>query len=299
MGKRDLEKLRREHKEKFSRTKISSTRNFKAEQALTSNPNLKEETKSIPESNFKEVTKTLDKQNVKNSNIQIYRTESRKLGVSKIKSKSPLFRVVTAVVITVLCVGLIVLVGNRTSFHREKQLIREEPKYSSPNAKALEWEKIDFVNYKIEEIEYKNITVSDFVKRYGLAQRSEEMMVEKDKLLSLTYTLAGGGFALFQFGDFGSGMRLISVNYFTDQKEDLSEEKLSFLKELKPDSEKGISDQEVLEHLGLPNSYYKLGVKGYYSASMEYGILDRTYYHLEFAEGKDGRLHLKNIKTYE
>ena len=51
MGKRDLEKLRREHKEKFSRTKISSTRNFKAEQALTSNPNLKEETKSIPESN--------------------------------------------------------------------------------------------------------------------------------------------------------------------------------------------------------------------------------------------------------
>ena len=51
--------------------------------------------------------------------------------------------------------------------------------------------------------------------------------------------------------------------------------------------------------MGLPNSYYKLGVKGYYSASMEYGILDRTYYHLEFAEGKDGRLHLKNIKTYE
>ena len=206
MGKRDLEKLRREHKEKFSRTKISSTRNFKAEQALISNPNLKE------------VTKTLDKQKVKNSDRQVFRTESSKLGVSKFKSKSPLFKVVTAVVITVLCTGLIVLVGNRTSFPKEKQLIREEPKYSSPNAKALEWEKIDFVNYKIEENEYKNITVSDFVKRYGLAQRSEEMMVEKNKLFSLTYTLAGGGFALFQFGDFGSGMHLISVNYLTDQK---------------------------------------------------------------------------------
>ena len=125
---------------------------------------------------------------------------------------------VTAVVITVLCTGLIVLVGNRTSFPKEKQLIREEPKYSSPNAKALEWEKIYFVNYKIEENEYKNITASDFIKRYGLAQRSEEMMVEKNKLFSLTYTLAGGGFALFQFGDFGSGMHLISVNYLTDQK---------------------------------------------------------------------------------
>lgn len=206
MGKRDLEKLRREHKEKFSRTKISSTRNFKAEQALISNPNLKG------------VTKTLDKQNVKNSDRQIYRTESRNLGLSKFKSQSPLFKVVAAVVITVLCTGLIVLVGNRTSFPKEKQLIREEPKYSSPNAKALEWEKIDFFNYKIEENGYKNITVSDFVKRYGLAQRSEEMMVEKDKLLSLTYTLAEGGFALFQFGDFSSGMHLISVNYLTDQK---------------------------------------------------------------------------------
>ena len=287
MGKRDLKKLRREHKEKFSRTKISSTRNFKAEQALISNPNLKE------------VTKTLDKQKVKNSDRQMYRTESSKLGVSKFKSKSPLFKVLTAVVITVLCTGLIVLVGNRTSLPKEKQLIREEPKYSSPNAKALEWEKIDFVNYKIEENEYKNITVSDFVKRYGLAQRSEEMMVEKDKLLTLTYTLAGGGFALFQFGDFGSGMRLISVNYFTDQKEDLSKEEQSFLKELKPDPEKGISDQEVLENLELPNSYYKLGVKGYYSASMDYDLLDSIHYHLEFAEGKDGRLHLKDIQSFE
>ena len=79
----------------------------------------------------------------------------------------------------------------------------------------------------------------------------------------------------------------------------MSKEEQSFLKELKPDPEKGISDQEVLENLELPNSYYKLGIKGYYSASMEYDILDRIHYHLEFAEGKDGRLHLRNIQSSE
>lgn len=56
---------------------------------------------------------------------------------------------------------------------------------------------------------------------------------------------------------------------------------------------------EVLKHLELPNSYYKLGIKGYYSASMDYDILDSIHYHLEFAEGKDGRLHLKDIQFFE
>ena len=159
---------------------------------------------------------------------------------------------------------------------------------------------MDFINYTIEEDEDKNITVSDFVKRYGLAKSSEDMtMGQKDKLLSLTYTLAGGDFAFFQFWDFGSGLHLASLTYYTDKKEELSDEELSFLKELKSDPENGMSDQEILEYLRPPKSYTKIGIKGYYSVTMVYKALDSTYYHLEFSEGKDGNLHLKNIQVSE
>lgn len=272
MKDRNLETLRREHKSKFKARNTSSVKN----QRERGGADL-------------EQTKALSK--------PIHKTKSRKLKVSQ---KSPFFRVVSAVALLGVVIGLLVLIGNWTNSHRKNEFISTESKYTSPDAKSLDWEQMDFINYTIEEDEDKNITVSDFVKRYGLAKSSEDMtMGQKDKLLSLTYTLAGGGFAFFQFWDFGSGLHLASVTYYTDKKEELSDEELSFLKELKSDPEKGMSDQGILEYLRPPKSYTKIGIKGYYSVTMVYKALDSTYYHLEFSEGKDGNLHLKNIQVSE
>ena len=272
MKDRNLEALRREHKSKFKARNTSSVKNQRERGGAAL-----------------EQTKALSK--------PIYKTKSRKLKVSQ---KSPFFRIVSAVALIGVVIGLLVLIGNWTNSHRKNEFISTESKYTSPDAKSLDWEQMDFINYTIEEDEDKNITVSDFVKRYGLAKSSEDMtMGQQDKLLSLTYTLAGGGFAFFQFWDFGSGLHLASVTYYTDKKEELSDEELSFLKELKSDPEKGMSDQGTLEYLRPPKSYTKIGIKGYYSVTMVYKALDSTYYHLEFSEGKDGNLHLKNIQVSE
>jgi len=270
MGKRDLEKLRREHKGKFSRTRAS----LKQESSLVAETNLKEGTRQESKSTFKRT--------------------------AKFKHKSPFFKLVSALALIGLVIGLLVLIGNWTNSYKKNPLVRTEPKYTSPNAEVLDWEPRDFIKYKIEEDEDKNITVSDFVRQYGLAKSSDETVIgKKDTLLSLIYDLKGGGFAVIQFWDFGSVLHLASVTYYTDKKEELSDEELSFLKELKSDPEKGMSDQGILEYLRPPKSYTKIGIKGYYSATMVYKILDSTYYYLEFSEGKDGNLHLKNIQVSE
>ena len=272
MKDRNLEALRREHKSKFKAKNTSSVKNQRERGGAAL-----------------EQTKALSK--------PIHKAKSRKL---KLSQKSSFFRVVSAVALLGVVIGLLVLIGNWTNSYRKNEFISTESKYTSPDAKSLDWEQMDFINYTIEEDEDKNITMSDFVKRYGLAKSSEDMtMGQQDKLLSLTYTLAGGGFAFFQFWDFGSGLHLASVTYYTDKKEELSDEELSFLKELKSDPEKGMSDQEILEYLRPPKSYTKIGIKGYFSVTMVYKALDSTYYHLEFSEGKDGNLHLKNIQVSE
>lgn len=172
MKDRNLEALRREHKSKFKARNTSSVKNQRERGGAAL-----------------EQTKALSK--------PIHKTKSRKLKVSQ---KSPFFRVVSAVALLGVVIGLLVLIGNWTNSHRKNGFISTESKYTSPDAKSLDWEQMDFINYTIEEDEDKNITVSDFVKRYGLAKSSEDMtMGQKDKLLSLTYTLAGGGFAFFQF----------------------------------------------------------------------------------------------------
>ncbi len=272
MKDRNLEALRREHKSKFKARNTSSVKNQweRGGAAL-------EQIKAL----FK----------------PIHKTKSRKLKVSQ---KSSFFRVVSALALIGLVIGLLVLIGNWTNSYKKNPLVRTEAKYSSSNAEVLDWEPRDFIKYKIEEDEDKNMIVSDFVRQHGLAKSSDETVIgKKDKLLSLIYDLKGGGFAVLQFWDFGSGLHLASVTYYTDKKEELSDEELSFLKELKSDPEKGMSDQEILEYLRPPKSYTKIGIKGYFSVTMVYKALDSTYYHLEFSEGKDGNLHLKNIQVSE
>lgn len=73
-------------------------------------------------------------------------------------------------------------------------------------------------------------------------------------------------------------------------------ERLSFLKGMTSNEETGITDLEVIEHLGLPNNYYKAVVKGYYSMSMGYRAEDKTFFHLNFVKGKDGQFHLNKLK---
>ena len=272
MKDRNLEALRREHKSKFKARNTSSVKNQR-------------EREGAALAQIKALSKP------------IHKAKSRKL---KLSQKSSFFRIVSALALIAAVVGLLVLIGNWTDSYRKNPLVRTEAKYSSSNAEVLDWEARDFIKYKIEEDEDKNMTVSDFVRQHGLAKSSDETVIgKKDKLLSLIYDLKGGGFAVLQFWDFGSGLHLASVTYYTDKKEELSDEELSFLKELKSDSEKGMSDQEILEYLRPPKSYTKIGIKGYFSVTMVYKALDSTYYHLEFSEGKDGNLHLKNIQVSE
>ena len=140
------------------------------------------------------------------------------------------------------------------------------------------------------------MTVSDFVRQHGLAKSSDETVIgKKDKILSLIYDLKGGGFAVLQFGDFGSGLHLTSIAYHIYQNKDLTGERLSFLKGMTSYEETGITDLEVIEHLGLPNYYYKAVVKGYYSMSMGYRAEDKTFL-LNFVKGKDGQFHLNKVQ---
>lgn len=271
MGKRDLEKLRREHKGKFSRTREPIKRESKEGASLLAETNLKEGTRQESKSTFKRT--------------------------AKFKHKSPFFKLVSALALIGLVIGLLVLIGNWTNSYRKNPLVRTEAKYSSSNAEVLDWEPRDFIKYKIEEDEDKNITVSNFVRQHGLAKSSDETVIgKKDKLLSLIYDLKGGGFAVLQFWDFGSGLHLTSIAYNIYQNEDLTGERLSFLKGMTSNEETGITDLEVIEHLGLPNNYYKAVVKGYYSMSMGYRAEDKTFFHLNFVKGKDGQFHLNKVQ---
>lgn len=271
MGKRDLEKLRREHKGKFSRTRELLKRESKEGASLLAETNLKEGTRQESKSTFKRT--------------------------AKFKHKSPFFKLVSALAMIGLVIGLLVLIGNWTNSYKKNPLVRTEPKYTSPNAEVLDWEPRDFIKYKIEEDEDKNITVSDFVRQHGLAKSSDETVIgKKDTLLSLIYDLKGGGFAVIQFWDFGSGLHLTSIAYNIYQNEDLTGERLSFLKGMTSDEENGITDLEVIEHLGLPNNYYKAVVKGYYSMSMGYRAEDKTFFHLNFVKDKDGQFHLNKVQ---
>ncbi|MFS9028428.1 hypothetical protein QM925_04070 [Streptococcus cristatus] len=270
MGKRDLEKLRREHKGKFSRTREPLKREPKEGTGLLAETNHKEGTRQVPKSTFKRT--------------------------AKFKHKSPFFKLVSALALICLVIGLLVLIGNRTNSYRKNPFVRTEPKYSSSNTEVLDWKPRDFIKYKIEEDEDKNITVSDFVRQHGLAKSSDETVIgKKDKILSLIYDLKGGGFAVIQFWDFGSGLHLTSIAYHIYQNKDLTGERLSFLKGMTSDEENGITDLEVIEHLGLPNYYYKAVVKGYYSMSMGYRAEDKTFL-LNFVKGKDGQFHLNKLQ---
>ena len=158
-----------------------------------------------------------------------------------------------------------------------------ESKYSSPNAKALDWERIDFVKYKIENDGTRNLHVSDFVRQYGLAQTSNEMKV-------------GKGVAVIQFWNRGSGPHLVSVSYDTTQKEYLTDERLAFLRGISPDEEKGITDIEIVDQVGVPKRYYKSNIEGYSILNMAYQTKDKTFVLLEFARDKDGQFHLKKVQ---
>ena len=57
MGKRDLEKLRREHKGKFSRTRAPLKRESEEGSSLLDETNLKEGTRQVPKSTFKRTAK--------------------------------------------------------------------------------------------------------------------------------------------------------------------------------------------------------------------------------------------------
>ena len=158
MGKRDLEKLRREHKGKFSRTREPLKRESKEGSSLLAETNLKEGTRQVPKSTFKRT--------------------------AKFKHKSPFFKLVSALALIGLVIGLLVLIGNWNNSYRKNPLVRTEAKYSSSNAEVLDWEPRDFIKYKIEEDEDKNMTVSDFVRQHGLAKSSDETVIgKKDRLL--------------------------------------------------------------------------------------------------------------------
>ena len=173
MKDRNLEALRREHKSKFKARNTSSVKNQRERGGAAL-----------------EQTKALSK--------PIHKAKSRKL---KLAQKSSFFRVVSALALIGLVIGLLVLIGNWTNSYKKNPLVRTEAKYSSSNAEVLDWEPRDFIKYKIEEDEDKNMIVSDFVRQHGLAKSSDETVIgKKDKLLSLIYDLREEALLSFNSG---------------------------------------------------------------------------------------------------
>lgn len=308
MEKRDLDKLRKEHKERFGKTKESSRRNSnemsgsvppskRNEEAKPTNEAISENPATpISELNSKDVKKPRLKQNL-GSSRSVHQSKAKEARTQRLKPTSRFSSKLIAVAVLTLVIGLFILIGKGLNSHKDDQAMGAESKYSSPNAKALDWERIDFVKYKIENDGTRNLHVSDFVRQYGLAQTSNEMKVgKKDKLLSLTYNLKGGGVAVIQFWNRGSGPHLVSVSYDTTQKEYLTDERLAFLKGISPDEEKGITDIEIVDQVGVPKRYYKSNIEGYSILNMAYQTKDKTFDLLEFARDKDGKFHLKKVQ---
>lgn len=308
MEKRDLEKLRREHKDRFGKVKESSRRNSnevsspapaskRNEEAKPTNKAISENpATSISKLNSKDVQKPKLKQNLGSRNLD-HQSKAKEARTQRLKPTSRFSSKLIAVAVLTLVIGLFILIGKGLNSHKDDQAMGAESKYSSPNAKALDWERIDFVKYKIENDGTKNLHVSDFVRQYGLAQTSNEMKVgKKDKLLSLTYNLKGGGVAVIQFWNRGSGPHLVSVSYDTTQKEYLTDERLAFLRGIGPDEEKGITDIEIVDQVGVPKRYYKSNIEGYSILNMAYQTKDKTFFLLEFARDKDGKFHLKKVQ---
>ena len=308
MEKRDLDKLRRGHKDRFGKAKESSRRNSnevsspaplakRNEEAKPTNEAISENPATpISELNSKDLTKPKLKQNL-NSRRLDYQSKAKEARIQRIKPTSRLSSKLIVAAVLTLVIGLFILIGKGLNSHKDGQAMGAESKYSSPNAKDLNWERIDFVKYKIEKDGTKNLHVSDFVRRYDLAQTSNEMKVgKKDKLLSLTYNLKGGGVAVVQFWNRGSGPHLVSVSYDTTQKEYLTDERLAFLRGISPDEEKGITDIEIVDQVGVPKRYYKSNIEGYSILNMAYQTKDKTFVLLEFARDKDGKFHLKKVQ---
>ena len=305
MEKRDLDKLRKEHKERFGKTKESSRRNSnempdsapaskRNEEAKPTNEAISEKPATpISELNSKDVKKPRLKQNLGSSRSD-HQSKAKEARTQRLKPTSRFSSKLIAVAVLTLVIGLFILIGKGLNSHKDDQAMGAESKYSSPNAKALDWERIDFVKYKIEKDGTRNLHVSDFVRQYGLAQTSNEMKVgKKDKLLSLTYNLKGGGVAVIQFWNRGSGPHLVSVSYDTTQKEYLTDERLAFLRGISPD---GITDIEIVDQVGVPKRYYKSNIEGYSILNMAYQTKDKTFVLLEFARDKDGKFHLKKVQ---
>ena len=297
MEKRDLDKLRKEHKERFGKTKESSRRNSnemsgsvppskRNEEAKPTNEAISENPATpISELNSKDVKKPRLKQNL-GSSRSVHQSKAKEARTQRLKPTSRFSSKLIAVAVLTLVIGLFILIGKGLNSHKDDQAMGAESKYSSPNAKALDWERIDFVKYKIENDGTRNLHVSDFVRQYGLAQTSNEMKVgKKDKLLSLTYNL-----------NRGSGPHLVSVSYDTTQKEYLTDERLAFLRGISPDEEKGITDIEIVDQVGVPKRYYKSNIEGYSILNMAYQTKDKTFVLLEFAKDKDGKFHLKKVQ---
>ena len=308
MEKRDLDKLRREHKDRFGKAKESSRRNSnevsspaplakRNEEAKPTNEAISENPATpISELNSKDVKKPKLKQNLGSRNLD-HQSKAKEARTQRLKPTSRFSSKLIAVAVLTLVIGLFILIGKGLNSHKDDQAMGAESKYSSPNAKALDWERIDFVKYKIENDGTRNLHVSDFVRQYGLAQTSNEMKVgKKDKLLSLTYNLKDGGVAVIQFWNRGSGPHLVSVSYDTTQKEYLTDERLAFLRGISPDEEKGITDIEIVDQVGVPKRYYKSNIEGYSILNMAYQTKDKTFFLLEFARGKDGKFHLKKVQ---
>lgn len=308
MEKRDLDKLRKEHKERFGKTKESSRRNSnemsspaplakRNEEAKPTNEAISENPATpISELNSKDVKKPRLKQNL-GSSRSVHQSKAKEARTQRLKPTSRFSSKLIAVAVLTLVIGLFILIGKGLNSHKDDQAMGAESKYSSPNAKALDWERVDFVKYKIENDGTRNLHVSDFVRQYGLAQTSNEMKVgKKDKLLSLTYNLKGGGVAVIQFWNRGSGPHLVSVSYDTTQKEYLTDERLAFLRGIGPDEEKGITDIEIVDQVGVPKRYYKSNIEGYSILNMAYQTKDKTFFLLEFARDKDGKFHLKKVQ---
>ena len=246
--------------------------------------------------NSKGVKKPKLKQNLGSRNLD-HQSKAKEARTQRLKPTSRFSSKLIAVAVLTLVIGLFILIGKGLNSHEDDQAMGAESKYSSPNAKALDWERIDFVKYEIENDGTKNLHVSGFVRQYGLAQTSNEMKVgKKDKLLSLTYNLKGGGVAVIQFWNRGSGPHLVSVSYDTTQKEYLTDERLAFLRGIGPDEEKGITDIEIVDQVGVPKRYYKSNIEGYSILNMAYQTKDKTFVLLEFARDKDGKFHLKKVQ---
>lgn len=289
MARKNLEKLRNQHRQRFKGKEGSSTQPAKSEQKnrrniLSQQPqNANIEHKQRPASSLNRQEKAKKSKN------------------SKLKEGRQALRFSRKWLLLVIPVATVLLL-----FLLEKADITSTQIFGNPaatyitnNPKALDWTLQTIEEFPLESISGQNLSLDDFIEKYGQAQDASQSKVSDWKLLTMSYPLQSSGFLIIQFSDInhkGYELMALDITTFSQDSQEKTDEDLEVLLAFPKERETGATYQEVSEKLGRPTSLRKYADEKTY-LSFSYEFKNHGNYYLTFEQGEDQLFHLYSLSS--